>query len=146
MMNNVFFVPPEAQPRIGFRVPQTTAEELSTPIQESSLDDSSEEQGSGESWSVPPFPQVPKVKISQIFDLKGSLLKRFVTEEEISRGETVLKDLNFCRHHHGTDNKGNAVPLRGRSCNHLNFGPARWPVLIANIMNDVQWLRDHNIM
>jgi len=93
-----------------------------------------------------PRPQAPAVVLSQVFDLKGSLLKRFVTEEEVARGETVFKDLNFCRHHHGTDNKGNAVPLLGAGCRKLHVGPERWPALVAAIMNDVEWLKDHNIM
>jgi hypothetical protein len=45
------------------------------------------------------------IEMSQIYDLKGSLLKRFVSEEEQSRGERVLKDLNFCGYHKGTDCK-----------------------------------------
>jgi 1-phosphatidylinositol-4-phosphate 5-kinase len=84
--------------------------------------------------------------MSQIFDLKGSLLKRFVSEEEQARGETVLKDLNFCRHHHGTDNKGRAVVKCGTKCRKLRVGRERWPSLIATLMSDVEFLRNHNIM
>jgi hypothetical protein len=51
------------------------------------------------------------IEMSQIYDLKGSLLKRFVSEEEQSRGERVLKDLNFCGYHKGTDCKVCGSPV-----------------------------------
>jgi 1-phosphatidylinositol-4-phosphate 5-kinase len=86
------------------------------------------------------------IAMSQIFDLKGSLLKRFVSEEEQSRGERVLKDLNFCGFHQGTDNKGNVVAKRGHRCRKIRVGKERWASLSAALMNDIAWLRLHNIM
>jgi len=86
------------------------------------------------------------VYFARTYDLKGSLLKRFVTDDDVARGETVYKDLNFCRCHDGTDNKGNAVPRAGKRCRKLHIGPERWPSFVASFLADVAWLRAHNIM
>eukprot|EP00619_Florenciella_sp_RCC1007_P015146 CAMPEP_0205909442 /NCGR_PEP_ID=MMETSP1325-20131115/3879_1 /ASSEMBLY_ACC=CAM_ASM_000708 /TAXON_ID=236786 /ORGANISM="Florenciella sp., Strain RCC1007" /LENGTH=97 /DNA_ID=CAMNT_0053275733 /DNA_START=20 /DNA_END=310 /DNA_ORIENTATION=+ len=82
----------------------------------------------------------------QKFDLKGSLLKRYVTDEERDAGVSVLKDLNFCQHHNGTDNKGNTIKALPGPCRKLRIGKLRWSSFVANIMNDVDFLRAHNIM
>lgn len=46
-------------------------------------------------------------RLVEKYDLKGSCLKRFVTKEALPiYKQSVLKDLNFCSRHAGTDDDG----------------------------------------
>ena len=64
--------------------------------------------------------------IHQKFDLKGSTVKRFVTDEEIDKGVTVLKDLNF--------------RLK------IHLSPSIKQIFLSSIKNDAHFLRESNIM
>jgi len=94
---------------------------------------------------IPPTSST-EFKIVQMYDLKGSLLKRFVTDKQQNAGCKVLKDLNFCQHHEGTDNKGNKVKVLKGPCRAIRVGEGRCTAFIANLLNDVDFLRAHNIM
>merc|ERR1711998_157629 len=48
--------------------------------------------------------------------------------------------------HEGTNNKGQTVAALPGPCRKLRVGKLRWCSLVANIMNDVDFLREHNIM
>jgi len=76
--------------------------------------------------------QVPvgvKLKISEMYDLKGSLRNRFVTDDEKAAGVSVLKDVNFV--------------LAGRR---LMMGPEYGPKLHNQLKLDTDWLKTHMIM
>ena len=76
--------------------------------------------------------QVPvgvKLKISEMYDLKGSLRNRFVTDDEKAAGVSVLKDVNFV--------------LAGRR---IMLGPDYGPKLYKQLQADTEWLKTHMIM
>ena len=76
--------------------------------------------------------QVPvgvKLKISEMYDLKGSLRNRFVTDDEKAAGVSVLKDVNFV--------------LAGRR---IMLGPDYGPKLYNQLQADTEWLKAHMIM
>ena len=87
------------------------------------------------------------IELSEIYDLKGSLHMRLVGAEEQALGEvTVLKDLNFCSRHAGTDHHGHSFPGIEGPCRRVYLGPIRKIELLANLQSDVEWLKQHNIM
>jgi 1-phosphatidylinositol-4-phosphate 5-kinase len=56
---------------------------------------------------------LPWARLEARYDLKGSVLKRFVTDEElVERRLSTLKDLNFCNRHDGTDDSGREIKGR----------------------------------
>lgn len=59
------------------------------------------------------FHEPGNIQIIQKYDIKGSALKRFVTDKDVLEHDIeVLKDLNFCNRHDGTDDHGQEI--RGR--------------------------------
>ncbi|EWM26352.1 phosphatidylinositol-4-phosphate 5-kinase its3 [Nannochloropsis gaditana] len=103
---------------------------------------------------------VPALRLLEKFDLKGSLIKRRVlpTLSPRVRRFSVLKDLNFCPRHDGTDDAGH--PFRGASCSkgiggeagteggcrRLRLGVERKKQLLSYLAADVEWLRRRGIM
>ena len=87
------------------------------------------------------------IELVEMYDLKGSLHTRYVGAEEQALGKvSVLKDLNFCSRHEGTDNHGHPFHASEGPCRNIYLGPIRKIELLANLQSDVEWLRQHNIM
>eukprot|EP01004_Peranema_trichophorum_P003507 NODE_2492_length_1567_cov_95.322715_g2146_i0.p1 GENE.NODE_2492_length_1567_cov_95.322715_g2146_i0~~NODE_2492_length_1567_cov_95.322715_g2146_i0.p1 ORF type:complete len:436 (+),score=57.24 NODE_2492_length_1567_cov_95.322715_g2146_i0:77-1384(+) len=93
----------------------------------------------------------PGVKVPEKYDLKGSVLKRFVTPDEWAKGTSVGKDLNWCNKHDGTDNHGNAVKAdygpsgKDKAHRKIWLGPLR-KAFIDNLIQDAKFLELHNMM
>jgi 1-phosphatidylinositol-4-phosphate 5-kinase len=80
-----------------------------------------------------------------MFDLKGSTIKRWVTDEEKANGTSVLKDLNFSCEGLGKQPPG--VPVIKNKI-YLGGGEVdkRHGEFMHQMKQDANWLRDHNIM
>jgi len=72
--------------------------------------------------------------IHQKYDLKGSTVKRFVSEKEIQNGVSVLKDLNF----------RTKIYLSSSSTTTLNNQTKQ--TFLSNMKTDAAFLRECNIM
>lgn len=90
--------------------------------------------------------RIPDVSISirEVYDLKGSRYKRFMGA---GSGNGVLKDLDFCGRHGGSDGQGKEIKAtEGGSCRRLYIEPIRKVELMVHLENDVEWLATNNIM
>jgi hypothetical protein len=99
----------------------------------------------------PPTPMASAayVLMDEVFDLKGSAINRCVAKEDMDAGVSVLKDLNFCANHNGTDTRGRPVlaPCDGSgACRKLPLDAAFSAMLRADIDNDCAWLAETGIM
>jgi hypothetical protein len=108
------------------------------------------------------FAEERVVDLLEKYDIKGSLLKRYVTDEEQLSGVSVLKDLNFCDKHSGTDIHGKSFVARyvrhivlnlddssismhrAGCCKQIRLVESR--EVIDAIHRDAQWLAQMNIM
>ncbi len=69
------------------------------------------------------------LRIHEVYDLKGSSVKRLVSPEEIAAGTKVLKDVNF-------DVQRGVIAV----------GSGASQQLLTQLIKDVDWLRDNNVM
>lgn len=76
------------------------------------------------------------------------VMYRFVSKEDIQRGVTVMKDLNFCLNHEGSDSagKGVSVALGPGRCRRLPLDAAFSALLRSDLAIDCAWLAERGIM
>lgn len=98
----------------------------------------------------PPNPMAPAafVVMDELFDLKGSAINRCVTQDDVETGVSVMKDLNFCVNHNGTDTKGRPIYASDGPgvCRKFPLDAAFSAMLRADIENDCAWLAGVGIM
>lgn len=89
--------------------------------------------------------RVPDASISirEVYDLKGSRHMRF---SGAGSSNGVLKDLDFCNRHSGSDGQGKELKATEGPCRRLYIGPIRKVELMVHLENDVEWLATNNIM
>lgn len=83
-----------------------------------------------------------------ILFVASAMVHRCVSKEDLDAGISVLKDLNFCSNHNGTDTKGRPIYAADGPgvCRKLPLDLAFSAMLRADIENDCAWLAAAGIM